>query len=107
MSRVRIALLAGAATLIAGMVIAGLLIAGGSRDDHDERLPKPRVSAAQVERNLEHEYRCELGFRRATATCRPKGGARFSCEVADPRGIGTRTVELEIDGATYEPVPGC
>jgi hypothetical protein len=103
-SPVRIALLAA---VTVALIAGGVVIALGSGDDEDERPARPRVTAAQVERNLEHEYRCELGFRRARATCRPKGRAQFACQVANARGVGTSTVELEIDGANYEPVPGC
>jgi hypothetical protein len=103
-SPVRIGLLAA---LVVGAVIAGVLIARGSGDGQDEPPPRPRVSATQIERNLEHEYRCELGAPRARATCRPKRAALFACEVAQTRGMGTSTIELEVDGANYEPVPGC
>lgn len=88
-------------------VIAGVLIARGSGDGQDERPARPRVSAAEIERGLEHEYRCELGAPRAQASCRPKRKARFACEVVLNQGSRRGTVELEIDGADYGPVPGC
>ena len=101
--RLRIASIAA----VTAALMAGVLPGCESGDGEDERPVRQRVSAAQVERNLEHEYRCELGYRRARATCRPKGRARFACAVAQRGRLGTSTVELEIDGADYEPVPGC
>jgi hypothetical protein len=102
-SPVRIALLAA----VAAAVIAGALIARSSGDGEDGRPARQSVSAAEVERNLEHEYRCELGAPRAVATCRPKGRMRFDCEIDERKPDGTSRVELEIDGANYDPVAAC
>lgn len=104
MSPIRIGLLVA---LCAAAVIAAVLLARGSGAGKEERPATMRVGAAEVERALEHEYRCGLQAPRARASCRPKRRARFACEVALDQGSRQSTVELEINGADYAPVPGC